>query len=231
MADFTIVWVMIYGFFGRPLVRVFRPVCRLGGALVLVWAILHHAVMLLAEVDSLASVTEYHMEYYLKKDISIGSYLARIEELSWLDPNVRYNINWGRVSCFGIVQNLPPLHVAARIQHFEVGPAVVRALLKAGADPNYPADDGLGMRSLSLPLGFPAAQGQMGIVKALLAAGADPNVPSTIGPLGLLQRRPHLSLAAMTGNAEMVQILLDAGANPNIYFSWGLGLFGAIVSP
>jgi ankyrin repeat protein len=69
-------------------------------------------------------------------------------------------------------RNSPPapgwesaLHVAAS----HAGPAVLDALLAAGADPNQP---GLGGR---LPLALAAERGEVSLMRRLLAAGADPS--------------------------------------------------------
>lgn len=82
--------------------------------------------------------------------------------------------------------------------------AIVRALLKAGADPNRQGDG----QSADTPLCGAATWGHRACVQALLDAGADPNRPDGDGTVPL-----RVAVEEMDG--EMVASLLAAGADPN----------------
>ena len=78
----------------------------------------------------------------------------------------------------------------------------VRALLDAGANPNWKDSDG------RTPLSLAAAGGHEQTVSLLLGVGADPLLVDNRG-------RGALLYAAKTGSAPIVRALLNAGANPN----------------
>lgn len=84
-----------------------------------------------------------------------------------------------------------------------IHPALVRTLLKHGANPNIhsPAND-------MTPLIQAARQGQIGVMKLLLAKGADVNAFSKFDSSALF-------VAAQKGRADVVKLLLERGANPN----------------
>ena len=95
-----------------------------------------------------------------------------------------------------------PLHLAAR---HNVNPAVLEALLAAGAD--VLATDNPGRAPLH------SASGTQGpaLINALLSAGADPTAPAS----GLFAGLPPLHLAAETNeNLAVLKMLIAAGADP-----------------
>jgi ankyrin repeat protein len=91
-------------------------------------------------------------------------------------------------------------------------PAEVRALLAAGADPNWPDQGG------TTPLYRASVQGEGANVEVLLAAGAAPDVESGTGEEGL-----PLCGAAVWGHLDAVRALLAAGADPNLREDHGTG--------
>ena len=92
------------------------------------------------------------------------------------------------------------------------GPDQVRALLRAGADPNRADPDG------STPLYRASVQDEVDNVRVLLAAGADPNRESGTGDEGL-----PLCAAACWGHTAVVRELLAAGAEENLREDHGRG--------
>ncbi|MCG5461583.1 ankyrin repeat domain-containing protein [Micromonospora sp. NPDC053740] len=89
----------------------------------------------------------------------------------------------------------------------------VRALLRAGADPNAADRDG------TTPLYLAALQNKRAAVRILLDAGADPNIESGRGEEGT-----PLTGAAAWGHAEVVGELLARGGDPNLREDHGNGL-------
>lgn len=85
--------------------------------------------------------------------------------------------------------------------------AVMRLLLKEGADPNTPGDE------LARPLCY-AVKKNSAIVRLLLEKGADPDSSDRDGYTALME-------VAGEGNEAMVWLLLEYGANPNISDSYG----------
>ncbi len=78
----------------------------------------------------------------------------------------------------------PPLYCVANECGSETGPAVVRALIAAGANPN--AADGV---KHCTPLHMAARRGHTAIAEALLACGADINARDTQGVTPLMRAR------------------------------------------
>ncbi|MER5299892.1 ankyrin repeat domain-containing protein [Streptomyces lasiicapitis] len=89
----------------------------------------------------------------------------------------------------------------------------VKALLRAGADPNRADWEGL------TPLYDASVNGKARIAHLLLAAGASPDTESAgLGSDGL-----PLCAAACWGHTETVRELLAHGANPNLREDHGTG--------
>ncbi|NNF13315.1 MAG: hypothetical protein HKN72_08835 [Gemmatimonadetes bacterium] len=93
-----------------------------------------------------------------------------------------------------------PLHLAARSGH----PAIVEALLEAGADPNHWTDTGV------TALHFAAQANDAASIRALVEHGADINARD-----GFRGRSP-LVFAAGRGAASAVTSLLELGADPSV---------------
>ena len=91
------------------------------------------------------------------------------------------------------------LHQAAE---YTSNPTIVRLLLRAGADPNAPDDNGL------TPLHWGAENSNPMVVTHLLEAGADVRARDNDGYTAL-----HWA-AAQSGNGRVVKVLLDRGADP-----------------
>jgi ankyrin repeat protein len=88
----------------------------------------------------------------------------------------------------------------------------VKAVLRAGADPNLPDRYG------STPLYRASVQNMPDNVRVLLVAGADPNRESGTGEEGL-----PLCGAACWGHRAVVKELLAGGADPNLREDHGGG--------
>ncbi|WP_280462002.1 ankyrin repeat domain-containing protein [Nocardia carnea] len=128
---------------------------------------------------------------------------------------------------------------------WERDPAALEALLKDGASPEEPNEEGTtplyqaavnGCADLvrlllahgadpnrpstpveeGLPLCAAACWNHVGVVSALLAAGADPDLPEPPHPQQQGPGTPPLLWAAGNGHLETVDLLLAAGADPNI---------------
>lgn len=93
-----------------------------------------------------------------------------------------------------------PLHLAARSGH----PAIVAALLEAGADPNFWTDTGV------TPLHFAAQANDAESVRALVEHGADINARDEF------RGRTPLVFAAGRDATGAVKALLELGADPSI---------------
>jgi ankyrin repeat protein len=87
-------------------------------------------------------------------------------------------------------------------------PTDVRALLKAGADPNARAADG------STPLIYAAHFGDAGSVQALLGAKGDPDLTNRYGVAPMHE-------AALRADASLLRTLLDAGAKVDLALPQG----------
>ena len=93
-----------------------------------------------------------------------------------------------------------PLHLAAR---YSEDPAVINALLSAGADLNARN------KSNATPLHFAAMFNEdPGAITALLSAGANPNADNRYTP-------PLHCAAWYNRNPAVINVLLNAGADPN----------------
>ena len=99
-----------------------------------------------------------------------------------------------------------PLHVA--VAHAS-NPAVVAALVNAGADPN--SRDAWGETPLFRALDARFRRGNLPAIGQLLNAGADPNARSKAG----LWEATPLHRAAKRGLLEAATALLDGGADPD----------------
>ena len=88
-----------------------------------------------------------------------------------------------------------PLFVAATFGRSEV----VKALLNAGADPNYRRPEFMGENTYGAPLHSAVGNGHSDVVELLLEAGADPALPDpSLGtPLHLSRIRGHQDIEAM----------------------------------
>ncbi|MCY0945497.1 ankyrin repeat domain-containing protein [Streptomyces antarcticus] len=91
--------------------------------------------------------------------------------------------------------------------------AVVRALLRAGADPDRADCEG------TTPLYEASVRGRSEIARLLLAAGASPNAESS----GLGAEGTPLCAAACWGHTETVRELLAHAADPNLHEDHGTG--------
>ena len=99
-------------------------------------------------------------------------------------------------------ENWAPLHLAAR---FSGSPAVIKALLEGGAEPNAKttAQDATPLHLAALLNGNPA------VITALLKGGADPNARTAKG------FTPLHTAAQVNANPAIVAALLNGGADPN----------------
>ncbi|MEV5785447.1 ankyrin repeat domain-containing protein [Streptomyces sp. NPDC048448] len=91
--------------------------------------------------------------------------------------------------------------------------AVVKALLRAGLDPDRADSEG------TTPLYEASVNGKTEIVRLLLAAGASPNAESS----GLGAEGTPLCAAACWGHTETVRELLAHGADANLHEDHGTG--------
>nr|WTB29165.1 ankyrin repeat domain-containing protein [Streptomyces sp. NBC_00830] len=89
----------------------------------------------------------------------------------------------------------------------------VKALLRAGADPEQADSEG------TTPLYVASVNGEAEIARLLLAAGAPPNAKSS----GLGSEGTPLCAAACWGHTETVRELLAHGADPNLHEDHGTG--------
>ncbi|WP_405661597.1 ankyrin repeat domain-containing protein [Streptomyces sp. RK9] len=92
-------------------------------------------------------------------------------------------------------------------------PTTVRALLRAGADPERRDREGV------TPLYEASVNGRAAIVRLLLAAGAAPDTESH----GLGADGTPLCAASCWGRTETVRALLAGGADPNLREERGTG--------
>ena len=83
-------------------------------------------------------------------------------------------------------------------------PAIVKALLDAGADVNLPSRETMKVT----PLASAAAAKQTDIARVLIANGANVNARAASGQIPLHE-------ASANGNLELVKLLIDSGANVN----------------
>ncbi|OJH40344.1 ankyrin repeat domain-containing protein [Cystobacter ferrugineus] len=104
------------------------------------------------------------------------------------------------VNTWNVGRDVTPLLVAV----FEGQQAAVKALLKAGADPNVRSSEG------DTPLRACAGVGALGIASLLLGAGAARTINEWGGQAGYTA----LGLAASRLDIPMMRLLLDAGADP-----------------
>jgi ankyrin repeat protein len=79
----------------------------------------------------------------------------------------------------------------------------IKALIKAGADPNA-KDDALGQTALMIA----STNGKTESIEALIKAGADPNAKTKDGKTALM-------IASTNGRTESIEALIKAGADPN----------------
>ena len=109
-----------------------------------------------------------------------------------------------------------PLHVATDWPgYFPNGPAVVRALLAAGADPNAPATGG---RFAETPLHYAASSDDADVAEALIDGGADLEVPG--GSIGT-----PLDNAVGYGCWHVARLLVARGARVDkLWHAAALGL-------
>ncbi|MBV7699752.1 ankyrin repeat domain-containing protein [Streptomyces sp. TRM70350] len=91
--------------------------------------------------------------------------------------------------------------------------ARVKALLRAGADPERGDSDG------TTPLYLASVQGAAEVARLLMAAGASPDAESR----GVGSEGTPLCAAACWGHAETVRELLAYGADPNLREDYGTG--------
>ncbi|MFD9220133.1 ankyrin repeat domain-containing protein [Streptomyces sp. NPDC060064] len=89
----------------------------------------------------------------------------------------------------------------------------VKALLRAGTDPNRADSEG------ATPLYVASVNGEAEIARLLLAAGASPDTESS----GLGSEGTPLCAAACWGHTETVRELLTRGADPNLREDHGTG--------
>lgn len=102
--------------------------------------------------------------------------------------------------------------------------AAVKAMLKAGANPNALSSIGpFGLLAHTSALGRAAAAGHAAVVEELLRAGARPDAGSSTGPFAAFTRNSPLWDAAAAGHAETVRTLLRHGADAGEGFSLGPG--------
>jgi ankyrin repeat protein len=83
-------------------------------------------------------------------------------------------------------------------------PAIVKALLDAGADVNLPSRETMKVT----PLASAVAAKQTDIARVLIANGANVNARAASGHIPLHE-------ASANGNLELVKLLIDSGANVN----------------
>ncbi|WP_405605333.1 ankyrin repeat domain-containing protein [Streptomyces sp. NBC_01410] len=91
--------------------------------------------------------------------------------------------------------------------------AVVKAVLRAGGDPERADSEG------TTPLYWASVNGEADIARLLLAAGASPDTESS----GLGAEGTPLCAAACWGHTETVRELLAHGADPNLREDHGTG--------
>jgi ankyrin repeat protein len=141
--------------------------------------------------DALALLDDSDQKINLSHALLFASTLG---DLSMVQELVGRGAAVGEV---GDSRGFTPLMVAAENGHLPV----VRALLKAGADPNRQERYGF------TALHFAVKKDRVDVVQALLDGGADPNLQSELGytPLNTVQAREG-----------SVALLLAAGADPNL---------------
>jgi uncharacterized protein len=113
-----------------------------------------------------------------------------------------------------------PLHVAADWPgYFPNGPAVVRLLIEAGADPSAPSDDG----PSETPLHWAASSDDIDALDALLDSGADIEADGAVIAGGT-----PIADAVAFGQWKAARRLLERGARANLWQAAALGLTGRV---
>jgi ankyrin repeat protein len=103
-----------------------------------------------------------------------------------------------------------PLHNALAPLFEAVDIQAIARLLKEGADPNLPDDNGFS------PLHFAAQQSLPEAARILLDAGADPNIKDSFG------NTPLARAGCTARGVEVVRMLLQAGADPFLPNNYGV---------
>lgn len=140
----------------------------------------------LAIAIQLSTPASAEMIHLMARKGDVDKVLAEIEKGADVDlPSTRHTNLTGS----------SPLFVAATFGRLEV----VKALLEAGADPNYRRPDHLGENTYGAPLHTAVGFGHVDVVAVLLDAGADPGLPDpSLGtPLHLSRVRGHQEIEAM----------------------------------
>jgi uncharacterized protein len=115
-----------------------------------------------------------------------------------------------------------PLHVVTDWPgYFPNGPAVVRLLIEAGADPSAPSDDG----PSETPLHWAASSDDVEVLDALLDAGADIDARGAVIGGGT-----PLADATAFGQWNAARRLIERGAESTLWEASALGLMDRVES-